>query len=308
GVRPSNTEQGYVLRRLLRRSMLFINKLKQNPSDASFLSLGWIVETFINIYKEQYPHLASQQEEIQEHIISEERKFHLTLAQGMRELEKMGNNVDAFLLFTTYGFPVELTAEIAQEKGITINLSAVKKKMEEHQALSRAGAEQKFKGGLADHSEKTVRLHTAHHLLLRALQIVLGPEVHQRGSNITKERLRIDFAAPQKMTDEQKKEVERIVNEKITEELPVIRSDMSLEEAEKLGAEHEFGRKYPQRVSVYSVGPKDATEKNPQLDKRFSVEFCGGPHVKNTSGLGHFQILKEEAVSQGVRRIKATLE
>ena len=187
-------------------------------------------------------------------------------------------------------------------------MDAMKKKMEEHQALSRSGAAQKFAGGLADHAEKTVRLHTAHHLLLRALQIVLGPEGHQRGSNITEERLRIDFAYGQKMTDEQKKEVERIVNEKITEALPVIRSEMPLEEAEKLGAEHEFGQKYPERVSVYSVGPKDATPENPQFDKRFSIEFCGGPHVNNTSELGHFRILKEEAVAQGIRRIKAVLE
>ncbi|MDO8521202.1 MAG: alanine--tRNA ligase [bacterium] len=308
GVRPSNTEQGYVLRRLLRRSMLFINKLKQNPSDTSFLSLGWIAETFINIYKEEYSHLVPKQSEIQELIIAEENKFFITLAQGMRELEKMGNNVDAFLLFTTYGFPVELTAEIAQEKGITVDMNAMKKKMGEHQALSRAGAAQKFAGGLADHAEKTVRLHTAHHILLRALQVVLGSEVHQRGSNITQERLRIDFAAPRKMTDEEKKEVERIVNEKIAEKLPVIRSEMSLEEAEKLGAEHEFGQKYPDRVSVYSVGPKDATQEDPKFDKRFSIEFCGGPHVKNTSELGKFRILKEEAVAQGVRRIKAVLE
>ncbi|OGZ07857.1 MAG: hypothetical protein A2942_04165 [Candidatus Lloydbacteria bacterium RIFCSPLOWO2_01_FULL_50_20] len=308
GVRPSNTEQGYILRRLLRRSMLFINKLKPNPSDGSFLSLGWIAETFINIYKGEYPHLIPKQSEIQKLIIDEENKFLLTLAQGTRELEKMGRNIDAFLLFTTYGFPIELTAEIAQERGITVDMDAMKKKMEEHQALSRSGAAQKFAGGLADHAEKTVRLHTAHHLLLRALQIVLGPEVHQRGSNITEERLRIDFAYGQKMTDEQKKEVERIVNEKITEALPVIRSEMPLEEAEKLGAEHEFGQKYPERVSVYSVGPKDATPENPQFDKRFSIEFCGGPHVNNTSELGHFRILKEEAVAQGIRRIKAVLE
>ncbi|OGZ07513.1 MAG: hypothetical protein A3D65_06005 [Candidatus Lloydbacteria bacterium RIFCSPHIGHO2_02_FULL_50_13] len=308
GVQPSNTERGYMLRRLLRRSMLFINKLQQNSSDSHFLTLGWIAETFINTYKEYYSHFAPKQKEIRELIRSEEDKFLRTLRQGMRELEKMGNNVDAFLLFTTYGFPVELTAEMAQEKGIAIDTNAVKKKMEEHQALSRSGAAQKFAGGLADHSEKTVRLHTAHHLLLRALQIVLGPEVHQRGSNITQERLRIDFAAPRKMTDEEKKEVERIVNEKIAEKLPVIRSEMSLEEAEKLGAEHEFGQKYPDRVSIYSVGPKDATEENPTFDKRFSVEFCGGPHVSNTSELSKFRILKEEAVAQGVRRIKAVLE
>ncbi|MFA6969708.1 MAG: alanine--tRNA ligase, partial [Candidatus Paceibacterota bacterium] len=174
------------------------------------------------------------------------------------------------------------------------------KQMQEHQALSRAGAAQKFAGGLADHAEQTVRYHTAHHLLLKALQTVLGPDVHQRGSNITSERLRIDFSYGAKMTPEQKAEVEKIVNEKIAEAIPVIRTDMKKEEAEKLGAEHEFGATYPDTVSVYSVGP---------LDNAFSIEFCGGPHVANTSELtGTFKILKEEASSAGVRRIKAVLE
>jgi alanyl-tRNA synthetase len=209
-----------------------------------------------------------------------------------------------FMLYTTYGFPVELTEEIAKEKGITIDMEAVKKQMSEHQALSRAGAAQKFAGGLADHAEQTVRYHTAHHLLLKALQMVLGPEVHQRGSNITSERLRIDFSYGAKMTPEQKEEVEKIVNEKIAEAIPVIRTDMPKEEAEKLGAEHEFGATYPETVSVYSIGP---------LDSAFSIEFCGGPHVANTNELGgpsaklRFKIQKEEASSAGVRRIKAIL-
>jgi len=175
--------------------------------------------------------------------------------------------------------------------------------MTEHQALSRAGATQKFAGGLADHAEQTIKYHTAHHLLLKALQIVLGKDVHQRGSNITSERLRIDFSYGQKMTQEQKSEVERIVNEKISEKIPVIRTDMKKEEAEKLGAEHEFGAIYPNTVSVYSVGP---------LDSAFSIEFCGGPHVSNTSELGigglKFKVQREEAISSGVRRIKAVLE
>ena len=183
-----------------------------------------------------------------------------------------------------------------------IDIDAVKAKMAEHQALSRAGAATKFAGGLADHAEQTVKYHTAHHLLLKALQMVLGPDVHQRGSNITSERLRIDFSYGQKMTDEQKKEVEKIVNEKIAEGIPVIRTDMKREEAEKLGAEHEFGAKYPERVSVYSVGP---------LNDAFSIEFCGGPHVEHTGEIAEpnaFKIIKEEAVAQGIRRIKATVE
>ena len=306
GVRPSNTEQGYTLRRLLRRSILFLRRIY--PNKESFIAISALCEFFAREYKERYPELLEKITGIREQIILEENRFISTLSHGMRELEKMGNDIDAFTLFTTYGFPVELTAEIARERGFPVDLKAIKEKMGEHQALSRAGAAQKFAGGLADHAEQTVRYHTAHHLLLKALQMVLGPEVKQRGSNITSERLRIDFSYGQKMTPEQKAEVERIVNEKIAEDLPVIRSEMSRDEAEKLGAQHEFGQKYPDRVSVYSVGPKDATQENPRHKEAFSIEFCGGPHVKRTGELGAFKIQKEEAISAGVRRIKAVLE
>lgn len=298
GIRPSNTEQGYVLRRLIRRSIREADKL--GITDAV---LADVARGFGAAYAEQYPFVLAAAGTIKEELEKEETQFRKTLAHGLRELEKMGDAVDAFMLFTTYGFPVELTAEIAKERGLSIDLVAVQKRMEEHQALSRAGAAQKFAGGLADHAEQTVRYHTAHHLLLKALQMVLGEGVHQRGSNITSERLRIDFSYGQKMTPEQLAEVEKIVNAKITESLPVIRTDMKKEEAEKLGAEHEFGAQYPDTVSVYSVGP---------LDRAFSIEFCGGPHVANTSELGeggkHFKIMKEEASSAGVRRIKAVLE
>ncbi|MEK7515384.1 MAG: alanine--tRNA ligase, partial [Patescibacteria group bacterium] len=189
---------------------------------------------------------------------------------------------------------IELPAEIAKEKGLTIDMEAVQKQMAEHQALSRAGAAAKFAGGLADHAEQTVKYHTAHHLLLKALQTVLGTDVHQRGSNITSERLRIDFSYGQKMTDEQKKEVEKIVNEQIQKAIRVEKKIMSKKEADKLGAEHEFGAKYPDTVSVYIIGS--------------SIEFCGGPHAANTGELGRFKIVKEEASSSGVRRIKAALE
>ena len=178
-----------------------------------------------------------------------------------------------------------------------------------HKEPSRAGIEHKFKGGLADTSEKTTRLHTAHHLLLKALQIVLGPQVKQRGSNITQERLRIDFAHGEKMTKEQLAEVERIVNEKISEALPVTHSTLPKAEAERLGAEREFGAKYPNMVSVYSVGPAGASQENPRFEKAFSIEFCGGPHVGNTSELqGTFKIQKEEAVAARIRRIKGILQ
>ncbi|MDO8566782.1 MAG: alanine--tRNA ligase [bacterium] len=288
GLRPSNTEQGYILRRLIRRAIREIDRLG-------------IKEVILG-------EIAGRHED---EFVAEETQFRKTLANGMRELEKMGGAIDAFTLFTTFGFPVELTAEIAKERGKEIDREAIQKKMQKHQELSRAGAAQKFAGGLADHSEQTVRYHTAHHLLLKALQVVLGPSVHQRGSNITSERLRIDFSYGQKMTDAQKLEVERIVNEKITEALPVVRTDMKREEAEKLGAEHEFGATYPETVSVYSVGP---------LDSAFSIEFCGGPHVRNTAELGSiaepdgstrkavFKIVKEEATAAGIRRIKAVLE
>jgi len=308
GVLPSNTDQGYILRRLIRRATRYAGLLGKGTSS------GALVKIIIDRYKDAYPNLYKNCAHIEEVIFEEESKFRETLSRGLKEFEKLEQNnnklitgCDAFILFSTFGFPVELTQELAEERGIKMDVAGFHEEFKKHQDLSRAGAEQKFKGGLADTSQKTVRLHTAHHLLLRALQIVLGPEVHQRGSNITRERLRIDFTYGQKMTDEQKKGVERIVNEKIAEELPVIRTEMSREEAEKLGAEHEFGQKYPDRVSVYSVGPKEATSENPRFDKRFSIEFCGGPHVKNTNELGKFRILKEEAVAQGVRRIKAVL-
>ncbi len=179
--------------------------------------------------------------------------------------------------------------------------------MEKHQTLSRKGSEKKFKGGLADTSEQTTALHTAHHLVLRALQLVLGEEVKQRGSNITQERLRIDFLYSQKMTDEQKIEVENIVNNIIQEDLPVIKSEMLKEEAETLNAQHEFGAIYPERVTVYSVGPKEATVGHPHFKSAFSIEFCGGPHVTHTGALGTFKIQKEESVGVGIRRIKAVL-
>ncbi len=325
GVTPSNSERGYLLRRLIRRATRFADKLGDknliinNQSHDFSLERSLLVdvaETFNKIYDPTYG-LIKQANIIISEIKKEEEQFRKTLSRGMKEFERfIGQGSlsaqDAFQLVTTYGFPLELILEEAGEKGIRqIDLEGFKELLKEHQDLSRAGSEQKFKGGLADSSEKTTRLHTAHHLLLKALQIVLGPEVHQRGSNITQERLRIDFSYGQKMTDEQKKEVERIVNEKIKEDIPMTRSELPKEEAEKLGAEHEFGAKYPDRVSVYSLGPKGATLENPMFDKAFSIEFCGGPHVMHTGELsesGTFKIVKEEAVSAGVRRIKAVLE
>lgn len=291
GVRPSNVERGYFVRRLIRRSVQYADKIGIQES-----RLSEVVRPIAEMYASAYPDVATQVEQISAVITEEEQRFRSTLARGLKELEK---GTDAFTLFTTYGFPLELTQEIAKEKGITVDVEGFKREMEKHSELSRAGSEKKFKGGLADTSEQTTQLHTTHHLLLKALQMVLGSHVKQRGSNITAERLRIDFSHGEKMTEEQKKEVERIVNEQIQKDTPVVRTEMPKDEAEKLGAEHEFGAKYPDMVSVYSVGP---------LDGAFSIEFCGGPHVEHTGAIkGTFKIQKEEAVAAGIRRIKGVL-
>ncbi|HRH24036.1 MAG TPA: alanine--tRNA ligase [Candidatus Paceibacterota bacterium] len=312
GITPSNTEAGYVLRRLIRRAIREADRL--GIKDAV---LADVAKGYGEAYADHYPHVAENADKIRDELAKEEEKFRKTLSQGLKEFEKLAAKhevtaEDAFVLFTTYGFPVELTEELAKERGITLNAEAVAAKMKEHQDTSRAGGAQRFAGGLADHAEQTVQYHTTHHILLAALQKVLGPEVKQRGSNITSERLRIDFASPGKMTDEQKAEVEKIVNDIIYQDLPMTRSVMPREEAEKLGAQMEFGVKYPDMVSVYSLGPIGATEADPKIDEAFSLEFCGGPHVSNTSeihqGGKKFKIKKEEAVAAGIRRIKAVVE
>ncbi|MBP9701373.1 MAG: alanine--tRNA ligase [Candidatus Pacebacteria bacterium] len=277
GVTPSNTDQGYILRRLLRRAIRHADILGMG-------SLSNLVETVITTYKGVYDLKITDQ------ISVEEEKFRKTLKDGIKQFEK---GEDPFILFSTYGFPIELTLELAKEKAIEIDLEDFNKKMKAHQDISRAGSEQKFKGGLADTSEQSVRYHTATHLLHYALRKVLGEHVQQKGSNITPERLRFDFVHPTKMTDEEKKKVEDIVNEKIQQAITVENKIMLKEEAVKIGALHFFNEKYPDQVSVYFIGD--------------SIEFCGGPHVKNTKELGVFKIAKEEAVSAGVRRIKAIL-
>ncbi len=299
GVIPSNTDQGYVLRRLLRRAVMHADKLEMNPS-----SLFWIADAVIEKYKNIYPELGQRKETIKTEIEKEEQKFRKTLKDGIRQFEKISSDgisgKEAFILFSTYGFPFELTKELALEKNISVDSKEFEEEFKKHQELSRAGAEKKFKGGLGGTDQKTIQYHTATHLLHQALRQVLGPHVGQKGSNITPERLRFDFTHPQKMTDEEKKKVEDIINEKISAVLPVNVVTLKKEEAEKTGALHFFGEKYPDEVTVYYIGDT--------IDQAFSKEFCGGPHVKNTSELGHFKITKEEAVSQGVRRIKAVLE
>ena len=316
GVRPSNSERGYILRRLIRRATQHAEILGAAQGQEENNELVRCAIIVIEKYKKAYPELDGEEvyERIVREIWQEEKQFARSLEHGMREFEKMiasGGIISgdqAFVLFTTYGFPFEMTLELAKERGISVDEAGFKKEMEKHKDISRAGASQRFRGGLADTADATIRLHTAHHLLLAALQNVLGPHVKQRGSNITQERLRIDFLHGDKMTPEQIKEVEKIVNEKIKEALPVINSTIPKEEAMKLGAQQEFGAKYPDLVSVYSIGPAGATVENPQFDKAFSIEFCGGPHISNTSEVkGTFKIQKEEAVAAGIRRIKATL-
>ncbi|MFH1473014.1 MAG: alanine--tRNA ligase [bacterium] len=277
GVIPSNTERGYVLRRLIRRSV------------ANKKEMGEI---------EKIAEKLTQDEKVLSVLRGETYKFAQTLDVGIKQIEK--GTVDPFILFSTYGFPIELTEEIAREKGIKIDKQKFEEDFKKHQEVSKVGAEQKFKGGLADTSEETVRYHTASHLLHQALHGVLGDEVGQRGSNLTSERLRFDFSFPRKLTDEEKQKVEDIVNEKIREKLPVHKVVLPKEEAEKTGARHAFDQKYPDEVSVYYIGPS--------LADAYSKEFCGGPHVENIGTLGHFKITKEEAVSAGIRRIKAVLE
>jgi len=316
GVTPSNTERGYVLRRLIRRAAQHAMKLSVGDKDKGDSMLVRAAIMTIEKYKDSYQELEGEEayRTITDMVWNEEKQFAHTLDRGMREFERVAatGHIDAseaYTLFTTHGFPFEMTLELAEERNIDIDEEGFKREMKKHQDISRAGSEQKFKGGLADTSEKTTRLHTAHHLLLKALQIVLGEHVKQRGSNITQERLRIDFSHGEKMTKEQIAEVERIVNEKIQEALPVTHSTIKKEDAENLGAQREFGAKYPDMVSVYSVGPSGASAENPKFDKAFSIEFCGGPHVTNTSALnGVFKIQKEEAVAAGIRRIKAVLQ
>lgn len=291
GVVPSNKDQGYILRRLIRRAVV--------QADILGLTQGILVTArgfFADQYKEQYPELESGLGTQHDIFKNELEKFQKTLEQGLKEFEK---GTDPFILATTYGFPIEVTEEIAQSKGITIDRHAFDAQMKAHQEASRSGAEQKFKGGLANTNEQTTKLHTAHHLLLKALQEVVSPTIHQRGSNITEERLRIDFNFDRKLTDEEKSAVEAKVNNWIKQDLSVVKRDMPKAEAETLGAEMEFGVKYPDIVSVYMIEDKDGAV--------ISKEFCGGPHVANTGILGTFTIQKEEASSAGVRRIKAIL-
>ncbi len=301
GGKPSNIDRGYVLRKLIRRMTRHLNKLQINLNE-----LEELINLYIDVLKEMYPELEQNKNDIKQTIIAEKDKFIKTLAHGEREFEKVVTKakqenktvIDGytiFKLYETYGFPPEITADLAREQGFQIDLTEFDKLFKEHQEKSRLGSEQKFKGGLAEQNEQTIKYHTATHLLHKALQIVLGEHAKQKGSNITTERLRFDFTHPEKMTAEQLKQVEDLVNEQIKCDLQVTCEEMTLEEAKQSGATGLFESKYGEKVKVYTIGD-------------FSKEICGGPHVSHTAELGHFKIKKEESSSAGVRRIKAILE
>lgn len=309
GVLPSNADRGYVLRRLIRRAVRFGNQIGLAEN-----SFGALIEAVIKKYAGIYTNLSDNRATIAHEFLGEVKKFTVTLNAGLVRLNKLIALIDeteetpaekfitardAFDLYQTYGFPLELTEEVASENELTVDRNGFEKLFAEHQKLSRTGAEKKFKGGLADHSDMVVKYHTATHLLHQALHDVLGNHVSQKGSNITAERLRFDFVHTGKMTDEEKKKVEDIVNQKIKENLPVQKIVLPKEEALKTGAYHSFNEKYSDQVSIYFIGP--------DIEHAYSKEFCGGPHVTDTRILGTFKIAKEEAVAAGIRRIKAIL-
>ena len=294
-IKPSNTDQGYILRRLIRRAIRHAKKLEID------ISSDWeqrIAKLIINKYKKYYSELTENESVVLEVLKNEKEKFNRTLEKGLREFNKVSNkDIDAetaFHLYDTYGFPIELTEELARDAKIKVDTLGFKERFKKHQELSRTASAGKFKGGLAGNSEIETKYHTATHLLNAALKVVVDKNVHQKGSNITDERMRFDFSCDHKLTDEEKKKTEDLVNEWIKEGLDVTVKEMSKSEAINSGAECMFIEKYPDIVTVYSIG-------------NVSKELCGGPHVKNTSELGHFKITKEEASSAGVRRIKAVL-
>jgi len=296
GVMPSNTEQGYILRRLIRRSIRYGKML---GLDQPFTT--GVAKVVVDLMADSYPQLVENQDLITEILAGEEKKFSQTLKNGLKEFEKMAarnkkiTGKDAFFLYETYGFPFELIAEIVKERNLAIDKEEFNKAQQEHQQLSRKGAERKFKGGLADHSETVVKYHTATHLLHAALRKVLGDQVHQVGSNLTAERLRFDFTYPDKLTPEQIKKIDDLVNEKISQKLPVKMEIMSLDEATKQGALAFFGQKYGDKVKVYSIS-------------NFSKEVCGGPHVEDTGEIGGIEIYKEESCGAGKRRLYARIK
>ncbi|MFP4117563.1 MAG: alanine--tRNA ligase [Candidatus Woesearchaeota archaeon] len=299
GVPPGNVDQGYILRRFIRRTMRHLRLLGVDLKNNE--SLVGIAKVIIAAYKDDYPNLEENREFIETELKKEEKKFLATLDNGLKEFSRMAErqvDIDAqsaFLLYQSFGFPLEMIQELAEEKCMSVDVDGFHKEYERHKERSRQGAEQKFKGGLSEDSEITKRLHTATHILNEALRRVVDPQIRQKGSNITPERLRFDFNFDRKLTPEEIRSVEEMVNQKIRESIPVEKKMMSKKEALDMGAQAEFGIKYPDTVSVYVIDD-------------FSKEFCGGPHVSNTREIGNFRILKEQSSAAGVRRIKAVVE
>ena len=300
GIKPSNKDQGYILRRLIRRAIRYAKTL---GIDLNSNFEEEIALTIINEYQDYYDELKENKEVILSVLKNEKEKFSKTLEKGLKEFSKISDkDIDAdnaFHLYDTYGFPIELTIELANEKNIKVDKEGFKKKFKEHQELSRTNAKGMFKGGLAGNSEIETRYHTATHLLNAALKVVVSKDIHQKGSNITDERMRFDFNLDHKLSDEEKEQVENLVNKWINDELPVRKKEMKKAEAIESGAECMFIEKYPDIVTVYEIGNEDNI---------VSRELCGGPHVNNTKEIGHFKIVKEESSGSGVRRIKAIIE
>lgn len=306
GISPSNTDQGYVVRRLIRRAIRYGKQLGIKIP----LWTKEIASVVISDYHDIYGELGKNRQLTLASLDKEEEKFNRTLEKGLAEFYKLSgdiNGVTAFTLYQSYGFPLEMTEELAAEKGIKVDRDGFMSELKKHQDLSRTAAAGKFKGGLADAGEETTKLHTAAHLMLAALRRVLGDHVVQKGSNITPERLRLDFSHPEKMTPESIKAVEDLVNGAISSHYPVTCEELSLAEAKNRGAMGVFDSKYGERVKIYTIAPLQP-DGHPDFKQAFSQEICGGPHVENTGVLGHFKIQKEEASSSGVRRIKAILE
>ncbi|MFA5184334.1 MAG: alanine--tRNA ligase [Patescibacteria group bacterium] len=306
GISPSNINQGYVVRRLIRRAIRYGRRLDITKE-------AWvanIAQAVISTYQEVYPELSRRQDLIIAELSREEEKFNRTLEKGLLEFKKLsGRDIDgvaAFTLYQSYGFPLEITEELAKENGVSVDRAGFEDELKKHQDLSRTAAAGRFKGGLADAGEETTRLHTAAHLLLASLRQVLGDHVLQKGSNITPERLRLDFSHPAKMSPEEIKAVEDLVNGAIRADYPVTCEELSLAEAKTRGAMGVFDSKYGEKVTVYTVAPCQ-TDGRPDLKQAFSQEICGGPHVGHIGILGNFKIQKEEASSAGIRRIKAIL-
>ena len=312
GIAPSNLKQGYVVRKLIRRAVRHARKINV-PLEVDITTP--IVELIVDAYQDIYPELAKNKQRVIEELNKEEDGFESTLEKGLKEFKKMSGNKkisgkEAFELYSTYGFPWEMTKELAEEIGVKVDEKVFEEEMAKHQDLSRTASAGMFKGGLANHSEQVVKYHTATHLLHQALRDVLGSHIEQRGSNITEERLRFDFSHPSKMTAEEIKKVEEIVNQKIKEDLPVSFEEMTVAKAKEAGAIGLFGEKYGEKVKVYSIGPSTHSTSSGQASSGspYSREICGGPHVERTGVLGDFKIAKEEASSSGIRRIKAILE